>query len=529
MSILIAQDPTGHIARTMKLRSRIKRREVPLLPKHLDSFWSRAVRLDESEIHWWRWDLRLADITLSVMAKRRLTQESIQSWSGITVQSSRFLNSNELEPRKKNSMTQSVIEKALRVRILTGFSAIILLTLLIAAWSYFHISQLGDATEHLYISNYRSIQYAHAMEQAVARESSTEPLSSSVADQEQIFRDNLKLEYQNITEPGELELARSIEVAYAEFHRANDQTLRLGLSDGVTAQVEKLLKLNERAMFAHSESVKKDATFAKLSTLGITTLLVSIAIFLAVAVSRRSLTEFRELDRAKSNFVATAAHELKNPLSSIKTTTGILLDGLGGPLSQSQSDLLSNVHAESERLLTLVRELLDLARLETGTLKLEPRPIEVYALIENATVPVLMQASRSGVTIDIHVANGTPEIEVDPNKIGWAITNLALNAIRYSPLDGQVMITASSIDNEVWIAVSDKGVGLSAKDAERIFEKFVQVDDSAMGSGVGSGLGLSIAREVVVAHNGRIWADSTPGKGATFTIALPINRRSRST
>lgn len=453
-----------------------------------------------------------ADVSAEGEQSRRRT--------GISTIGARFLNSETHSHHKP--MTQTVIEKALRVRILTGFSAIILLTLLIAAWSYYHISLLGASAEHLFIANYRSIQYANAMEQSIERQREAGDHSSGQLERNR-FAGNIALEYKNITEDGELALTHAIDSCYDRFLSATDGPARNAEAEILIDKIDALAKLNEHAMFARSEAVKQDATFAKLSTLGITGLLVGIAILLAVAVSRRSLAEFRELDRAKSNFVATAAHELKNPLSSIKTTTGLLLDGIGGPVSTVQSDLLGNVRTESERLLTLVRELLDLARLETGTLKLNLQPIDVYSLIESATVPVLMQAERAGVDIDILVAQQTPEISVDPNKIGWAITNLLLNAIRYSPRDSQVLVTASPIDNEVWIAVTDMGAGLSQQDTERIFEKFVQVADSAMGGGVGSGLGLSIAREVVMAHKGRIWADSTPGKGATFTIAIPIN------
>ncbi len=443
--------------------------------------------------------------------------------AGISAQLPRFLNANTPSEAlaQHQSMAPTVLEKTLRVRIVTGFSAIIILTLVISGWSYYHISTLGSAAEHLFIANYRSIQYARSMEQAVELQELTG--STDVGQKHDLnFKNNLALEFRNITEPGEQELAKRIESRYSVWVKDRSVNPAHANSSQLLVDIEGLLTLNERAMFARSETVKHEATFAKLSTLSITGVLVSIAILLAIAVSRRSLAEFQELDRAKSNFVATAAHELKNPLSSIKTTTGLLLDGIGGPLSSVQSDLLTNVRTESERLLTLVRELLDLARLETGTLTLNLQPIDVYSLIENATVPVLMDANRAGVDIDIHVAQSTPEISVDLNKIGWAITNLLLNAIRYSPRNAQVLVTASPIDNEVWIAVTDKGAGLSANDTDRIFEKFVQVADSANGEGVGSGLGLSIAREVVLAHNGRIWADSTPGKGATFTIAIPL-------
>ncbi len=432
-------------------------------------------------------------------------------------------------------MANRIIERGLRIRILTGFSLVIFLTLLIAGWSYYHISTLGSAAEHLFIENYRSIQYAHSMESALARMDDAVMYSTLANDghaADAMFRRQLALEYSNITEPGELDAAKKIERDYEVYRVANalaaaqptaDNLSRLrGLSETVHTDCEAVLGLNERAMFARSEAVKAEGQFARYSTLGITVLLVAVAIFLAVAVSRRNLAEFQELDRAKSNFVATAAHELKNPLSAIKMTSGLLADGIAGPLSPKQNELAATIRHESDRLLNLVRELLDLAKLETGTLQLQARETDVETLIESAILPVSLRSEEAGVTIDIAVMKDVPETVVDPNKMAWAITNLLSNAIRYSARGSSVMVEARVIDREIWVSVTDKGKGIPEGDLLRIFDKFVQVEEGRMGFGSGTGLGLSIAREIVLAHGGRIWAESAMGHGSTFTIALPL-------
>lgn len=426
---------------------------------------------------------------------------------------------------KRQPMARTVLERALRVRILTGFSLIIILTLVIAAWSYYHITTLGSAAENLFAANYRSIQYAHSMEQTIGALEKRAVMQPGVLhQQDSVFRAVLSLEYHNITEPGELAIAKRVEQLYADYLRTlatKGEAERAAAATAVVASIQSMLHLNEEAMFTRSEIVKGKANFARISTLGITALLVGIAILLAVAVSRRSLAEFRELDLAKSNFVATAAHELKNPLSSIKTSSAMLLDGVVGKLEGQQVEVVSNIRQESDRLLDLVRELLDLARLETGTLKLHQQRIDLSTLIESAVTPVAMQAEQKQIEIDIAVHEQVPELYIDPNKLSWAITNLLSNAIKYSPRSAVVTVTASRIEHEVWISVTDHGKGIDAAHLPRIFQKFVQVEDGVMGVGAGSGLGLSIAKELTEAHGGRIWATSALGKGSTFTIALP--------
>jgi NtrC-family two-component system sensor histidine kinase KinB len=277
-------------------------------------------------------------------------------------------------------------------------------------------------------------------------------------------------------------------------------------------------------MFAHSEVFRAQGDFARSSTIGITVLLVGAAIFLAVAVSRRSLAEFQELDRAKSNFVATAAHELKNPLSAIKTSSALLADGIAGPLTAKQSEMAHTINRESGRLLALVRELLDLTKLETGTLVLNRISIDVETLLESAVMTVEMRAEEKGVNIDMAVMRDVPDVLVDPNKMSWAISNILSNAVRYSPRGGHITASASVIESEVWISVTDRGRGIAEADLARIFDKFVQVEESSMGGGTGTGLGLAIAREIVEVHGGRIWATSTLSEGSTFTIALPLKQ-----
>jgi len=428
-------------------------------------------------------------------------------------------------------------ERGIRLTILTGFGLVIMLSLFIAGWTYYHITSLGNAAENLFIANYRSIQYVHAMEGTL--DSYKDMLISGIPDQAEIvsqdkrFRSNLTLEFHNITEVGESETAHAVEKSYSILYGSlkqwisspselSKESILSGL-ETVKSQCETLLLLNEKAMFMRADAAKGDAQFARTSSLIIICLLIGASIILAFGVSRRSLAEFRQLDRAKSNFVSTAAHELKNPLSSIKTSAGLLLDKIPGEITSKQELLLTNIKKESERLLGTVKDLLDLAKLETGNLQLVKAPTSVSTFIESSLFPVMLQADKVGVHIDLQIAQNVSKVNIDANKLSWALTNLVSNAIRYSPQGGQILVSASEIDNEVWVSVKDQGKGIPPAELERIFEKFVQVEEAAYGGGIGTGLGLSIAKEIVQLHNGRIWADSEIGKGSVFTFTIPKN------
>jgi signal transduction histidine kinase len=397
---------------------------------------------------------------------------------------------------------------------------------------------LGNTSENLFMANYRSIQYVHSMEGTL--DSYKNMLISGIPDQAEIasqdkrFRNNLDLEFHNITEVGESEMAHTVGKSYSILYGklnawiTNPPEISSSLKESilpdletVKSQCEALLLLNEKAMFTRTDAAKSDAEFARTSSLIIICLLIGASIILALGVSRRSLAEFRQIDRAKSNFVSTAAHELKNPLSSIKTSAGLLIDKIPGEINPKQQSLLSNIKQESERLLGTVKDLLDLAKLEAGSMQLVKALTPVSIFIESSVLPVMHQSDKAEVHIDIQVAQNLPLINIDGNKLSWALTNLISNAIRYSPSGGQVLISANEIENEIWVAVKDNGKGIPPGELERIFEKFVQVEEATFGGGIGTGLGLSIAKEIVQLHKGRIWADSEIGKGSVFTFTIP--------
>ena len=241
---------------------------------------------------------------------------------------------------------------------------------------------------------------------------------------------------------------------------------------------------------------------------------------LGVLVHLHNVTRLKELDRLKSEFVMTASHELRTPLTSIAMSISLLEERVADKLDSSDRELLDVAHEETERLRQLVNELLDLTKIESGKIEMQFSEITPAALLEKAVAPFRSQAAENSVQLALSVAEDLPAIRVDANKIVWVITNLLGNALRYTSPGGHIWVSAERAGRWLHVYVRDDGSGIPHEKQSMIFEKFVQIDAEAPGAG--AGLGLAIAKEIVRAHRGSIWAESEPGKGALFTVALPL-------
>jgi NtrC-family two-component system sensor histidine kinase KinB len=245
---------------------------------------------------------------------------------------------------------------------------------------------------------------------------------------------------------------------------------------------------------------------------------------LGVVLLLRDVTRLTELDRLKSEFVMIASHELRTPLTSIGMSIKLLLEKTMEKLDGKEQQLLLAAHEDLQRLKNLVNNLLDLSKIEAGKMAMEFENISVYTLCQNATGVLKNQIDAKGayVTLDLHPH--LPNVKADANKIIWVLTNLISNALRYTDSGGQIRLSAERIDPYVHVSVIDNGPGIPFEVQSKIFDKFVQIKtDKALG---GSGLGLTICKEIVRAHGGTIWVDSTPGGGSTFTFTLPIVEKS---
>ena len=230
------------------------------------------------------------------------------------------------------------------------------------------------------------------------------------------------------------------------------------------------------------------------------------------------ITHLREIDRLKSEFIATASHELRTPLTSVQMGVHLLLEGAAGELNEKQAEVLGACREECERLDKLMRDLLDLSRIEAGESQPELGLVRTCDLIVAEVEGLRPQVETKGLSLQVDAPAGLPAVMVDRSQIERVLANLVLNAIRYTK-QGEIRISAEPRGRYVAISVSDTGTGIPQEYLPHIFDKFVQVPGTAIG---GAGLGLAISRLIVESHGGQISVQSELGHGSTFTFTLPI-------
>jgi two-component system, NtrC family, sensor histidine kinase KinB len=240
---------------------------------------------------------------------------------------------------------------------------------------------------------------------------------------------------------------------------------------------------------------------------------------LGAAVLLEDVTRFRLLDQVKSNLVATASHELKTPLAGLRLAVHLLLEETVGPLNPKQLELLLDARDNTERLLAVIENLLNLARLEGEGRHLELRPERPEELLRQAAEEFAPRAEDRGVQLTVQAASDLPPVAADARQLGHALRNLLDNALRYTGRGGRVSLTARAADGAVVLAVSDTGPGIPPEHLPHVFERFFRIPGRSQEGG--TGLGLAIAREVVTAHGGTVTCESRPGEGTTFHLTLP--------
>ncbi|MDO7886854.1 sensor histidine kinase [Hymenobacter cheonanensis] len=242
----------------------------------------------------------------------------------------------------------------------------------------------------------------------------------------------------------------------------------------------------------------------------------------------RNVSAFRQLDQTKSDFLATVSHELKTPLSSINFNLKLLHDPRVGSLNAEQQELVATMKQENQRLLRLVGELLTVARLDVGQgIALDPRPLAVPDLVAAATSPLRLQLRARHLTLDTELPANLPPIRADHEKTTWVLLNLLVNAVRYSPEQGHILLSAAPTPDRraVRVQVQDHGPGIALADQQRIFERFAQgpaAPEASPHDDHGTGLGLSISREFIASQGGELGVESTAGQGSTFYFTLPV-------
>ncbi|MEH1821689.1 MAG: response regulator [Nostoc sp.] len=234
----------------------------------------------------------------------------------------------------------------------------------------------------------------------------------------------------------------------------------------------------------------------------------------------RDITERKQIERMKDEFVSVVSHELRTPLTSIHGSLGMLASGLLPTDSEQGKRLLQIATDSSERLVRLIKDILDIERIESGKTKMEPEICNVVDLIVQAVNVMQPLADKAGVKVSISALSG--QVWADSDRIVQTLTNLLSNAIKFSSAGSMVCLGAQQQGDEVLLTVKDTGRGIPTDKLESIFERFQQVDSSDSRNHDGTGLGLAICKSIMQQHGGRIWAESVLGEGSTFYVTLPL-------
>lgn len=235
----------------------------------------------------------------------------------------------------------------------------------------------------------------------------------------------------------------------------------------------------------------------------------------------RDLTDLRQTETVRRDFVANVSHELRTPLTALRALVETLQDGAADDPA-SRAEFLHGIEVEVERMSQMIAELLDLARIESGMADLDLAEVDLNKIVAPAADRLRAQAARHEVNLEVVTHDEPLPIHADPDRTGRVVMSLIHNAVKFTPPGGSIHVATHRSDDDAVVSVADTGAGLALVELDRVFERFYKADPSR--SGAGAGLGLSIARHTVRQHGGRIWAESPGlGRGATFSISLPLS------
>lgn len=228
-------------------------------------------------------------------------------------------------------------------------------------------------------------------------------------------------------------------------------------------------------------------------------------------------------NRHKSEFLSTMSHELRTPLNAIIGFSEILLEKMFGEVNEKQDDYLKDIHSSGQHLLSLINDILDLAKVEAGRMELNIGNFDLPTAIDNALTLIRERATRHGISLAAQVDPRLGELNADERKLKQILLNLLSNAVKFTPAGGRITVSAGLLGDMVEIAVNDTGIGIAREDQAAVFEEFKQVGTDYARKAEGTGLGLALTRKLVELHGGTMRLESEPGKGSIFAFTLPLN------
>lgn len=320
----------------------------------------------------------------------------------------------------------------------------------------------------------------------------------------------------------------SIEILHFAGIAADEQVFVMGAKDReeVFDLYDGMVRINNEQMNALRSAVKENVTFStemrrdqelydELSRLN------NELVNLQREVNRKN-AELSRLDELKNQFLGMAAHDLRNPLGAIQSYSEFLIEEAGPDLNPEHQEFLAAIHDSSQFMVQLVDDLLDVSTIESGQLRLDLARVDLVALIRRNIELNRTLAYKKGITLSFAACGEIPQMLLDASKIEQVINNLVSNAIKYSYHDSEVFIRLERDTDHVVLSVADEGQGIPAEEMDQLFQYFGRTSVQATAGERSTGLGLAIAHNIVVGHDGEIWAESKVGEGSTFYVSLPL-------
>ena len=288
------------------------------------------------------------------------------------------------------------------------------------------------------------------------------------------------------------------------------------------APLANLLRGENKKLFKE-ELLLKDNLVVEITTVSITTGKSG----LGTLVILHDVTREKAIEKLKTEFVSLSAHQLRTPLSAIKWTLRMILDGDLGEITEEQKEYLEKTYLSNERMINLINDLLNVARIEEGKYVFKPQPVDISEVVQFAINSYQDQIKRKEINLEFRKPKTRlPKIEVDIEKIRLAVQNLLDNAVSYTPEKGKVTVSLRGDKGQIEFSIQDTGIGIPKDQQGRVFGKFFRTQEAVRMKTRGTGLGLYIAKNIIEAHGGKVWFESEESKGSTFYFTLPAFKKS---